>query len=76
VLVYKQKVVKYGEEITNQQMADLESKMPGTFYLPVDLSLREKIINPKVFPVRAVHSQCSNDGDEYTFLTCITFTFP
>ncbi|CAI2188105.1 17610_t:CDS:2, partial [Funneliformis geosporum] len=65
VLVYKQKVVKYGKALTNQQMSDLELEMPGALYFPVDSSLLEKIANPKIPPARAVHSQRSNDGGEY-----------
>lgn len=65
VLVHKQKVVEYGGTITNHQMADLELKMPGALYLPVDSSLREEIVNPKIPPARAVHSQRSINGEEY-----------
>lgn len=65
VLVHKQKVVKYGGTITNQQIEALELEMPGALYLPVDPLLREKIVNPKILPARAVHSQRSNNGEEY-----------
>ncbi|RHZ72555.1 hypothetical protein Glove_242g2 [Diversispora epigaea] len=65
VLIYKQKVVKYGNEYTDQQLSDLDQKMPGAIYFPVDPLLREKIVNPKIPAARAVHSQRSVNGDEY-----------
>ncbi|RHZ69358.1 hypothetical protein Glove_284g95 [Diversispora epigaea] len=65
VMIYKQKIIKYGKEYTNQQLADLDEKMPGIVYLPVDPLLREKIVNPKVLPARAVYFNYSDDGKEY-----------
>ncbi|CAG8658031.1 4804_t:CDS:10, partial [Acaulospora morrowiae] len=63
VLVYGQKVVKYGsDEYTNQQLSDLEDEMPGAIYIPVDPLLREKYFHP-VPAARAVKSQRSNYGE-------------
>ncbi|CAG8449489.1 10506_t:CDS:2 [Diversispora eburnea] len=56
VLVYKQKVVEYGKEYTKQQLLDLNNKMPGAIYLPVDPLLREKIVNPEIPAARIIHS--------------------
>ncbi|CAG8558723.1 4943_t:CDS:2 [Ambispora gerdemannii] len=45
VLVYEQKVIKYGsEEYINQQLSDLDDKMSGDHYLTVDPLLREHFI--------------------------------
>ncbi|CAG8639110.1 5767_t:CDS:2, partial [Paraglomus occultum] len=47
VLVYGQKIVKYGsDEYTNKQLSDLEDEMPGVIYIPVDPLLREKYLHP------------------------------
>jgi len=66
VMVYEQKVVEYGEAYTDQQLSDLDCRLPGALYLPVDPLLRDKIVNPKIPAARAVHSQRSSDGGEYT----------
>ena len=63
VLVYKQRIVKYGEKKTNKQLSDLDREMPGALYLPVDSLLRDKIA--KIPAARAVLSQRSGDGGEY-----------
>ncbi|RHZ76308.1 hypothetical protein Glove_199g202 [Diversispora epigaea] len=66
VLVYGQKVIKYGsEEYTNQQLSDLEDEMVGAIYLPIDPLLREQHLNPKIPAARAVHSQRSNDSGKH-----------
>ena len=65
VLVCKQRIVKYGEKKTNQQLSDLDREMPGVLYLPVDSLLRKEIVNPKIPAARAVLSQRSGDGGEY-----------
>ncbi|CAG8670628.1 5966_t:CDS:2 [Funneliformis mosseae] len=36
VLVFIQEVKKYGSEYTSKELVDLEEKMPGAIYLPVD----------------------------------------
>ncbi|RHZ52812.1 hypothetical protein Glove_457g52 [Diversispora epigaea] len=65
VLVYEQKVVEYGKEYTKEQLLDLDRKMPGAIYLPVNPLLREKIVNPKIPASRTVYSQRSGDGNKY-----------
>ncbi|CAI2161696.1 8616_t:CDS:2 [Funneliformis geosporum] len=43
VLVYKQRIVEYGEKKTRQQRGDLDLEMPGVLYVPIDsLLLRVK----------------------------------
>jgi hypothetical protein len=39
VLVYQQSVKEYGEKYTGEQLSDLEVKMPGALYLPVNPEL-------------------------------------
>src|SRR2546430_279508 len=43
VLVYKQRVVKYGEKKTKKQLSELDREMPGALYLPVDSLVRKEI---------------------------------
>ena len=64
VLVYRQKVVKYGsDEYTNQQLTELEDEMPGAIYIPVDPLLREQYHNPQIRAARAVNSRRSDYGE-------------
>ena len=65
VLVYKQRVIKYGEKKSKKQLSELDREMPGVLYLPVDSLLRKEIVNPKIPAARAVLSQRSGDGGEY-----------
>ena len=60
VFIYKQSVKWYGKEkYTSQQLVDFEYEMPGFLYLPVNSELRDRELNPKVLPAKAVRSQYS-----------------
>ncbi|CAG8805196.1 1928_t:CDS:1, partial [Racocetra persica] len=51
VLIYQQKVIKFGPKYINQQVADIEDELIGSIYMPVDLSQ-----HVKVSPARIVHA--------------------
>ncbi len=59
VLVYEQEVKEYGtSEYTSKELEDLEQKMPGPIYLPVDESrLNDLVKSP---PARTVSAQRAN----------------
>ncbi|CAG8722369.1 7942_t:CDS:2, partial [Funneliformis caledonium] len=58
VLVYKLEVKKYGSEYTSKELVDLEEKMPGAIYLPVDILRHNNATKPP--PERTVSAHRAN----------------